>query len=58
MEGERDKLLQNSNDILNLNVKNSNFSRDNLSESKEVKDNKDIKNRYNIIFNIYILYLD
>ena len=50
MEGDKEKLLQNNDEILNLNVKNSNFSRDNLSESKEVKDNKDIKNRYNIFF--------
>lgn len=50
MEGEREKLLHNSGEILNLNVKNSNISEDNLSESKEIKENKDIKNKYNIIF--------
>ena len=50
MEVEKEKLLHNSDEILNLNVKNSNFSRDNLSENKEDKENKDIKNKYNIIF--------
>jgi hypothetical protein len=50
MEVEKEKLLHNSDEILNLNVKNSGFSRDNLNENKEDKENKDIKNKYNIIF--------
>jgi hypothetical protein len=55
MEAEKENLIQNENneEILNLNVKNNNInniSKDNSNESKEDgKEDKDIKNKYNII---------
>ena len=55
MEAEKENLIQNENneEILNLNVKNNNInniSKENSNESKEDgKEDKDIKNKYNII---------
>ena len=55
MEAEKENLIQNENkeEILNINVKNNNInniSKDNSNESKEDgKEDKDIKNKYNII---------